>query len=244
MIIQAIKTHRIEEGDCLFTLLDQYIPTIPEQSIVVITSKIVSVCQGHLIPKEHIIKEDLIKQEADAVLQTEANPYDLYLTIKENILIPSAGIDESNSNNSYILYPKDVQETANSLWKHLREKHNLENIGVIITDSHTTPLRRGVMGIGLAWCGFEPQYSYIGKPDIYDKPLRVTCINIIDALSTSAVLLMGEGNEQTPLALIKDAPRIQFLKRPPSAEEISNLRISVDEDLYAPLLKAATWIKK
>ncbi|WP_225416175.1 hypothetical protein [Wolbachia endosymbiont of Brugia malayi] len=40
------------------------------------------------------------------------NPYDLYLTIKDDILIPSAGIDESNGDEMYILYLKDVQKVA------------------------------------------------------------------------------------------------------------------------------------
>jgi putative folate metabolism gamma-glutamate ligase len=244
MQIKVIQTHRIEPNEFLKSILDRYIPKLAEQTIVVITSKIISLCQGRVVPKSAVSKEALIRTEADAILQTTDNPYDLYLTIKNNILIPSAGIDESNGDGVYILYPQDVQSTAVSLWYHLRETHALEHLGILITDSHTTPMRRGTTGIALGWCGFEPLYCYIGKPDLYEKPLRVTQSNLLDGLASAAVLVMGEGNEQTPLTLIQDAPRISFQNRPPTTEEEQNIMISMAEDLYAPLLKGGKWIRR
>ncbi len=243
MHIQAIKTHIIQPGELLEDILDRHLLSIPEQTILIITSKIISICQGRVLSKTSVSKEALIKQEADAIAQTGENPYGLYLTIKNNILIPSAGIDESNGDDIYILYPKDVQNTAIALWNHVRKKHSLEQVGIIITDSHTTPLRRGVTGIALGWCGFEPLYSYVGKTDLYDESLRVTQINLLDALATSAVLVMGEGNEQTPLAIVSDAPKISFLSRPPTPAEEQSILIPMEEDLYAPLLMGTTWLK-
>ncbi len=244
MHVKAIQTHRIKPGESLEKILERYIPILSEQTILVITSKILSLCQGRAISKTSISKEGLVKKEADAVLQAKENPYGLYLTLKDNILIPSAGIDESNGDKVYILYPQDVQKTAIHLWNYLREKHGLAHLGILITDSHTTPMRRGVTGIGLGWCGFDPLYSYIGKPDLYGTPLRVTQINLLDALATAAVLVMGEGNEQTPLAMISEAPKVSFLNRPPTLAEKQSVIISMEEDLYAPLLKGANWVKK
>ncbi len=54
---------------------------------------------------------------------------------------------------------------------------------------------------------------------------------------------MGEGNEQTPLAVIKNIPFVQFQDRNPTEEELDELKISLDDDLYAPLLKAVKWKK-
>lgn len=243
MHVQAIKTHLIQPGELLENILDYHLLSISEQTILVITSKIISICQGRILPKTSISKETLIKQEADSVAQTRENPYGIYLTIKNNILIPSAGIDESNGDDVYILYPKDVQNTAITLWNYVRQKHSIEHLGIIITDSHTTPLRRGVTGIALGWCGFEPLYSYMGKSDLYNRSLRVTHINLLDALATSAVFVMGEGNEQTPLAIISDAPKISFLTRPPTSAEEQSILIPIEEDLYAPLLVGASWLK-
>lgn len=243
MKITAIKTHLIEAGESLENILDLYIPTLPEGAIVAITSKIISVCQNRIVDKNEN-KYDLINREADAVLEAEDNPYGIYLTIKNNILIPSAGIDESNSAGGYILYPENIQQTAAKIWDHLKFKHGVKKLGVIITDSHTTPMRRGVTGLSLGWCGFSPLYSYVGKPDIYQKPLRVTQINLLDALATAAVLMMGEGDEMTPLAMIEDAPKIEFLNCYPKVEEENSIVISMEEDIYGPVLKKAKWTVK
>jgi len=243
MQCKPIRTHRIEAGEVLPSILDLYVPKISEGEILVITSKIISICEGSVVSKTSISKKSLVKKEADAIVETLDNPYDLYLTIKNNILIPSAGVDESNADNVYILYPKNVQETAIDLWNYLRQKHGISNLGILITDSHTMPMRRGVTGICLGWCGFEPLYSYIGKPDIYGKTLRVTQINLLDALATSAVLVMGEGDEQMPLAVITEAPKITFLNRPPTIDEKNSIIIPIDEDLYAPLLSSVSWLK-
>ncbi len=234
MLVKAIKTHRIAIDEDIERILDAYVPDLEEATILVVTSKIISVCQGRVVAKDTIAKVDLIRQEADLVIESD-NPYGVCLTIKDNILIPSAGIDESNGDNVYILYPKNVQATAELIWNYLRGKHGLKQLGVLITDSHTTPMRRGVTGIALGWCGFAPLHSYIGTPDLYGYPLRMTQVNLLDSLATSAVFLMGEGCEQTPLALIVDAPKIRFLLRPPSACEIESVVIPMAEDLYAPL---------
>jgi dihydrofolate synthase / folylpolyglutamate synthase len=243
MKIYPIKTHPILIGESLNEILDRHLMPLTEGVIVAITSKIISLCQGRVIPKDSVnSKFELIKREADAHLKEQDSLHGAHLTIKHNIIIPSAGIDESNGAGTYILYPLDIQETAKEIWQHLRQKHSLSHLGVIITDSHTTPLRKGVTGITLGWCGFEPLYSYVGRPDIFDNPLRVTQINVIDALATSAVFVMGEGAEQTPIVLMENAPKVQFLSRPPTPEEESTIRIPLEEDIYGPILKNVDWV--
>lgn len=243
MKIQAIKTHRVAINSSLIDLIDHYIPTMAEGTVLAITSKIVSVCQGRVVRQETIAKEELIRQEADAVAQGVESPYGIVLAIKDGILLPSAGIDESNADHTYILYPADVQNVAADLWHHLRKKHSIKQLGILITDSTTTPMRRGVTGIALGWCGFMPLRSYVGEPDLYGRPLRVSQTNVLDALSTAAVFAMGEGNEQTPLALLEGLPHMTFMATPPTPEEVAGLRIPMQEDLYAPLLMGVTWVK-
>ena len=243
MHVEAIKTHKIDKDDVISRILDQYIKIVEEEDIIVITSKIISIVQGRLVAKNTVSKHALVYREADLVLETKVNPYDLYLTIKNDVLIPSAGIDESNIDEFYVLYPEDVQETAIWIWEYLKKQHNVQKLAVVITDSHTTVMRRGVTGIALGWCGFEPLYSYINKLDLCGNPLRVTQVNILDSLATAAVFVMGEGSEQTPLAVIKAAPKISFLNRVPTIEEQKSIVISMEEDLYAPLLQSAKWSK-
>lgn len=237
----SIKTHKILHGELLETILDSYILNLSERSIVAITSKIISVIEGRYVYKKNTDIYQLIKQEADQILKTDLNLYNIYLTIKDGLLIPSAGIDESNVDDVYVLYPYDVWQTAEKIWQYLREKHKIKELGVIITDSHTTIMRRGVTGIALSWCGFNPLYSYIGKLDLCNKPLRVTQINILDSLAVSTVFVMGEGNEQTPMAMITDAPHMTFLDRPPTKKERDSILIKPEEDLYGPLLASGDW---
>jgi F420-0:gamma-glutamyl ligase len=92
------------------------------------------------------------------------------------------------------------------------------------------PLRAGVVGVALGYAGFRGLREYRGEPDIFGYPLKVTRTNIADGLATAAVLMMGEGNEQQPLATIRHA-RVQFSDRTDRRE----LSIAISDDLYAPL---------
>lgn len=234
MEIKAIKTQRVEKQTDLKTFLDASISNLEENCVLAITSKIISICEGRLVPKESISKMELIRQEADCLLQEDDNAeYPLVLTLKNHLLIPSAGIDESNIQDAYLLYPKAPFESAQKIGEYLRKKHAVKNLGILITDSHTTPLRRGVTGIALAWWGFQPLYSYIGKPDLFNQTLRVTNINIVDALAASAVFNMGEGNESTPLAILKDIPKITFNNTSSNPQDVC---IPPEEDIYKPFL--------
>jgi putative folate metabolism gamma-glutamate ligase len=248
MHIKTYKTHRIIAKENLAHIIDAYIPKLNERSIFVVTSKIVSLSEGSVVDKTKVSsKEALIRETADAYLDyknEQVLSHSIQLTIKNNILIPSAGIDESNGNGVYILYPENVQHSATYIWEHLRKRDHLNELGVLITDSHTTPLRRGVTGIGLGWCGFKPLYNYIGKPDCFGSPLRFTMTNNLDALAAAAVFCMGEGNEQTPFAVVEEAPKIEFQSSAPTDADIEQITISIDEDLYAPLLKNIHWISK
>ncbi len=242
MITQAFKTHIIEVGENLFDVLDEYLPCLEEKDIVVITSKIMSVSERRVVHKNACSKQELVQQEADAWIEGDfPNSYNMSLTIKNGVLIPSAGIDESNCPEGYILYPKDVQTSAKNIWDHLRSFHKIKELGVLITDSHTTPLRRGVTGIALGWCGFEPLYNYIGQKDLFGRPLQVTMSNALDALSAAAVFVMGEGAEATPIGRIQKAPKITFVDRSPTQEEEALIKIPIEEDIYFPLLSSVHW---
>jgi len=242
MYIRAVKTERLDQPQDLCAFIDKFLPLLEEKTIVAITSKVVSICEGRTIPKTSVSKEELVKQEADLIIPNpEATDDRIILTYKNHLLIPSAGIDESNGNGQYILYPKEPFQSVRKIWEHLRQKHDLKDVGVLMTDSRTTLLRWGVTGVALAWQGFEPTVSYIGKPDLFGQPLRVTKINVADALAVGAVFSMGESSECTPLALITEAPHVVFDDKNHNAEELC---IEPKEDLYRPLVRGVIEICK
>lgn len=245
MIVTPYKTKAVIVGDSLFTILDDFLPTLSDGDIAVITSKIVSICEGAVIKNYGSIdKHKLIKREADCWLDVPiSQTYDVTITIKEGKLVANAGIDESNGNGFFILWPRKPFSSAAAIWEYLRKKHNLTKLAIIITDSHIMPLQWGTRGRAIAWCGLEPLKNYIGTPDIFGKHLHATKASIVDGLSAAAVTVMGEGIEQTPLAVIKDVPFVEFTDHPPSTEKIESLTINSKDDIYSPLLTSVQWRK-
>lgn len=244
MKVTAIKTHKITTKDNdIFKILDTYIVGLEEKSVVAITSKIVSICEGRVVAIENGNKDELIKQESQWYLPRANNKYNVSFAINNNILAAGAGIDESNGNGYYVLWPKNPQKCANDIRAFLRKKFGIRNLGVILTDSKTTPLRWGVTGIAIAHSGFLALHDYIGAPDIFGRPFQYEKVNVMDSLAGSCVYVMGEGNEQTPLSILEDIPYVQFSMTDPSREELEALKIGLEDDLYGTFLKNAPWKK-
>lgn len=242
MTIKPIKTHKITVKDKIFDVIDKYVKNLEENSILVVTSKIVALCEGSVVDGQES-KDTLVKREADMYLPKETNTYQVFVTIKNNILAVNAGIDESNSHDGYVLWPKDPQKSANTIRSHIRKRFKLKNFGVIITDSKTTPLRYGVTGIGIAYSGFKAINDLIGQPDIFGRKMKMTKVNVMDGISAAASVVMGEGSEQTPLSQVTDIPFVQFADKDPSSEELSQLDIPLEEDVYGEFLKNPSWRK-
>lgn len=231
-----IKTRPIiPPKDDIYPILDKLLPQFQEGDTLFITSKILAIHQGRCVKIDSKIKKDnLIYREADKFIPRRLLLWkDFPLTIKEHTLIPSAGIDESNGNGYYILWPKNINALLKQIYNYLRKKMKIKKFAVVAVDSHTIPLRYGVLGISIGFYGLEPLYDYRGKPDIFGKKLKYTTTNIVDALSATAVLLMGEGNERTPMVLLRGAEFIKFTNKP----TFKKLAIPMNKDIYTPLLK-------
>ena len=202
----------------------RHIKKLPEKSVLVVTSKIIALSESRTADTKDKIK--VIKSESDFAVETKY----AWLTIKDGQVMASAGVDESNANGKLILLPKDSYKTANLLKNFLQKKYKIKNFGVLITDSRTIPLRAGIIGMALGYAGFKGIKDYRGKKDIFGRKFHFSRTDIADSLAASAVLAMGEGNEQQPLAIIKDAP-IEFCNKVLRKE----LYIDPKDDMYRPL---------
>jgi len=246
MFIKSVKTRPfLPPQDDLLSLLKESLSSLKlkEGSVFVITSKIVSIWQGRCIKIEDVPnKDDLIKKEADFYLDREEVPHGyVMLTMIDNLLIPTAGIDESNAKGYYILWPKNPYQAAKEIYGFLKESYNIKNLGVILSDSHCTPLRWGTTGIAIAYYGFYPLKDYRGAEDIFGREMKITQSNKVDGLAAAAVCLMGEGNERTPIAIIEDADFLEFKEFNPRKND--PLMIDRHEDIYSPLLNKVNWKK-
>ncbi|KKU17914.1 MAG: hypothetical protein UX28_C0003G0092 [Candidatus Pacebacteria bacterium GW2011_GWA1_46_10] len=247
MHVTAIHTPLFQPGEDLHQFLAQNIAQLPEKSFVVITSKIISFAQNRLVPvdgSDRDLKHDLVRREADLYLEPTQSKYDLMLTIKNSILAVNAGIDQSNADNHYVLWPEKLQVTTNNIWQFLRQQFKVRELGVIVTDSKTVPLKWGVTGTAIASCGFEVLINKIGQPDLFGKRLEMTQVNVAEAVGIAAALEMGESDERRPLAVVTDVNQpVVWQDRPPTEIELRALLIEPADDVYAPVLMNGQWKK-
>lgn len=247
MNIKPVRTEIIKYGDSLEEIITNSIESIPEKSVLAITSKAFSFTELSYETKKtgsKLEKYELVRQEADYYLEANISKFDIMFTIKGNSIFVNAGIDESNSDNSYTLWPKKPQKSVNRVWKFIRKKYGVNEVGVIMTDSKSFPLSWGVVGHGIAHCGFYPLKDYRGTQDIHGRTMIMEQLNLLQSFAAAACLEMGEGNEQQPMAIISDISQdITWQNQPPTKKEISNLYISLEDDIYAPLLTRVPWKK-
>lgn len=245
MTVTAIRTPLLRPGGDLAQELAASLPLpLPDRSVVVVASKVVSIAEGRLTgragDRRHL--HELVRAEAERYLEAHASRYDIMLTIKGNWMFVNAGIDQSNAAGRLALWPRDPQRSANRLWRALRARTaGRARLGVVIADSGGIPLNWGVVGRGIAHCGFLALRDYVGQPDLYGRPLTMEKTNLVQSLAAAAVLEMGEGAERTPVALVEEVGRLEFQPREPTADELQALRISLEDDAYAPVLRHAPW---
>lgn len=243
MEIITVKTRPVlPPKDDLFAILDESLPVLHECDVVCVTSKIVAIHQGRTQKIDSVVdKDELIAREADHFIPRSECPHGyVMLTIKNKTLIATAGIDESNANGHYILWPEQPDVVAVTIRQYLKKKFNLGNLAVVITDSHSLPLRRGVVGMSIGFSGLRPMKNYVGKKDIFGRPLHMTKVDVVDALATIGVLAMGEGAEQTPIAILRGAPQVECV----DVDDREDFAIPTEEDIFYPLLKRFEEFKK
>lgn len=249
MIIKPVRTKKfIPPKDSLEDLVEAIAENLTEKSIVVVTSKVIAICEGRCIPLEEYNsdKKELAKKEADLYLEQQITPNASWMhTIKDGVLIGSAGIDKSNGNGFFILWPKDPKASVKKLYELLKIRTKIRDFGIVITDSHTLPFRRGLMGFSIAYFGFKPLIDDRGKEDLFGYEMHLAQRNVPDTLAASAVFLMGESGEQTPVAIISDLPeQVEFIDHEYVGEGIfSTYEIEPEEDIYWLFYGAVDWKK-
>lgn len=242
MHVRAIRTDKVLAGtSSIYDLLDQSIASLREGEIVAITSKVVALCENRIADSTDKDMRKLVSQEAEIYLPIVVEDRTFYLSMLYNTLLLTAGIDSSNGNGQLVFLPKNPQKSANEIRQYLAKRFGLRHIGVMITDSSSQPLRRGTIGVALAHSGFLALHDYRGKPDIFGEPLKVSRSNIAAGLAAAAVTIMGEGAEQTPISIISEVPFVTFQDRDPTDEELGDLYVKPEDDLFAPLYANLPW---
>jgi len=223
MLVTPIKTRPfLPPKDNLDDLL-AYITDLQDKDVVVITSKVISICQGRCVEKRKHSKEyskaKLIAREYRTRRRQNGSCGVLGMipilnrTNAREIHPYAEGIDESNGNRHFVLLPVDSKTEAVNICSKLKKRFKLKNLTVVITDSckHHHLGYGGLIGVALSYTGLRPLRSYIGSPDIFGRNLSLSVANVISPLAAAANLVMGEGAELQPIVIIRnvDIP-IQF----------------------------------
>ena len=231
MKFEPISTALFEQGQDLPAFIVRHLPRVEENTILVVSSKLVALWKNCVVPFESAQqKEDLIKKHSSAFLKTAL----AWLTIKDGMVMTNAGIDESNARGMLILLPPDLYACADELRRALKSVWNVSNFGIIITDSMILPLRAGVIGASVGYSGFCGVKDLRGQRDLFGRALKTTLVDVADSLCAAAALTMGEADEQRPLCVVTGAA-VQFTDKTDPDE----IKYPLKDDLYAPLFEAA-----
>lgn len=220
--VLGIKTDLIEVGDDIVDALKKGMTEeglfLEDGDILVVSESAVATSEGSVVNLEEVSPSrlayamaekygkdpremELILQESDEVVGGIPG---VVLTMNNGFLYPNAGIDHSNAPPGHVvLFPKDPQRSAREIRKKMA---NGKRIGVIIGDSRTHPLRLGCVGVALACNGLEPVEDARGQKDLFGRELKITRKAVADNLVSAAQVVMGEGGEGIPAAIIRGAP--------------------------------------
>jgi coenzyme F420-0:L-glutamate ligase / coenzyme F420-1:gamma-L-glutamate ligase len=193
----------LQDGDIL-AVSSKY-AAISEGRVVELADVAVSSEAEYLAQRYHMNPKmaQLVLQEADHIFGGIQMGF--LLTYKDGIISPNAGLDRSNiPSGKVVLFPSDPYATAAQIRREAAERLGAD-IGVILTDSWLVPGRWGTTGVALASAGFRPVQDERGKNDLFGNPMQVTQRGIADALCVCAQMVMGERDEATPFAIIRNS---------------------------------------
>jgi coenzyme F420-0:L-glutamate ligase/coenzyme F420-1:gamma-L-glutamate ligase len=174
---------------------------------------------------------ELVLGESKCVLKV--SPQTMIVEDKRSIVNINAGLDKSNvqGENRYALLPEDPDKSARGLRLRI-EKLTGRKVGVIICDTYSRPFRRGQVNFAIGLGGIEPFVDYRGESDLFGYTLQVKFTAVADELASAAELVMGQGSEAVPVAVIKG---FNYLAVDESFSS-NSLIISEDEDLFKNVL--------
>lgn len=224
----------LQDGDVL-AVSSKY-TAISEGRVVKLADVNVSEKGAALAERYHMIPQmaELVLQESDHVL---GGIHGFMLTAQHGIVQPNAGLDRSNIPSGYVvLFPKEPYKSAAGIRKGMRDLLGVD-VGVIVTDSWLMPGRLGTTGVALATAGFRPLQDERGKADLFGNLMQVTVRGVADTICAAAELVMGERDEATPLAIVRNTGvKIEEI-------ELSAADVAIDwrMDIYIESLTSGKW---
>jgi coenzyme F420-0:L-glutamate ligase/coenzyme F420-1:gamma-L-glutamate ligase len=234
-------------ADTILNALGRTNIILKDSDVLVVTQKVVSKAEGRLIdlanvhPSETAVllasqsgKDprivELILQESRSVFRVR--PGIIIVEHRLGFVCANAGIDHSNIQNEagtshdwISLLPENPDKSAYNLRNELESRTNIQ-LGVLIIDSHGRAWRNGTTGVTIGLSGLPGLVDLRGQPDLFGQELHITTVGAADELASAASLLMGQGNEGTPVIHIRGFPY------PMRESSLNELLRPEDQDLF------------
>ena len=193
-------------GDDLGGAVAAAAPWLRDGDVVVVTSKVVSKCEGRLVPAPQDAEEwdrlrrKLVDEEAVRVLARKGRT--LITENRLGLVQAAAGVDGSNvGRDELALLPVDPDASAAALRTGLRERLGVD-VAVIITDTMGRAWRNGQIDAAVGAAGLRVLHSYSGAVDRHGNELVVTEVAIADEVAAAADLVKGKLTA-VPVAVVR-----------------------------------------
>ena len=228
LLVRAISgVPRVQPGDDLGPLLAEAITrsgeSLRDGDVVVVAQKIVSKAERRIVrladvspsPRALVLAArtdkdpravEVILGESVEVLR--AVPGVLIVETRHGIILANAGADMSNiehdeEDDHLLLLPEDPDASADRLRAALEAGDDVVKIGVVVADSVGRAWREGTVGLAIGVSGLPARLDRRGEPDLFGRELHVTEVGIADSIASAASIVMGEGAEGRPAALVR-----------------------------------------
>ncbi len=217
---------------------------IRDKDVLVVGQKVVSKAEGRLVnlgsvrPSKRALViarktgrkpkfVQIVLNDSKRVVR--ADKMALIVTTRRGWTCLNAGVDKSNvkGDQNYALLPTSPDASARKIRNSIRRLTG-KDIGVIITDTHSRPFRLGQVEETIGIAGLKPHADYRGQKDLFGYQLRFKNVALADEVAGAAELVMGQGREAIPAAIVRGLKRVRFQDKAKS----SDLTGPAKEDLF------------
>jgi coenzyme F420-0:L-glutamate ligase/coenzyme F420-1:gamma-L-glutamate ligase len=207
---------------------------IREKDLLVVGQKAVSKAEGRLVnlgsvrPSKRAASiarkmgrkpefVQIVLNDSKRVLR--ADKMALIVTTKHGWTCLNAGVDKSNvkGDQNYALLPTNPDASARKIRTRIRRLTG-KDVGVIITDTHSRPFRLGQVEETIGIAGLKPHADYRGQKDLFGYQLKFKNVALADEVAGAAELVMGQGREAIPAAIVRGLRRVQFQDQAKSSD--------------------------
>jgi len=209
----------IREGDDLAAMIADRVDLRPDD-VICVASTVVSKAEGRAADLEEFPAGPRAKEIArnlEAISGEEKDPRFAQAVLEESTDVVmeepfvltetrfghvgvNAGIDRSNvPDHDLLLLPKRPSQSAERIHERLPESPP-----VIVTDTSGRSFRHGQRAVAVGWAGMPASRDWRGETDRDGHELQVTVESVVDELAGAANLVSGEGDDGTPVVVVRD----------------------------------------